>query len=332
MKDKFLTYLVCPECKEPLELEDIQKKEEGEIMEGKLSCLRCGHSFPITRGIPRILPKSEYTLSEKTKRNFAFSWRKFANIYKDPRDFLDWIYPKKEIFFKDKVVLDAGCGTGKHALFSSQFGAQEVIAFDISNALELAFPLACLKKNVHLVQADIYHLPFKDDFDYIYSIGVLQHLPDPEKGFKILTQLLKKGGWSSIWVYGHEGTGLVRKIIDPIRRNVFSRLPLWLVLFLSFFLTSIIFFLAKGVYQPLSKFKFTEKILEFLPMSSYLVYMSQFEFFYIFNSIFDQLIAPITQYFRRQEIEDWFQKAGLEQVIITNRNEMSWRASGQKPG
>jgi len=331
MKKEVLTYLVCPHCKTQLEIQNIEKKEDEEIMEGKLFCRKCKLSFPVTKGIPRILLGRNYVLRKETKKNFAFSWKKFANIYEDPRDFLNWIYPKNESFFRNKVVLDAGCGTGKHALFASQFGAKEVIAFDLSASVEVAFHFARLKKNIHVVQADIYQLPFKADFDYIYTIGVLQHLPDPEGGFKSLIQLLKKGGWSSIWVYGYEGTGLVRKVIDPIRKNVTSKMPLFFIFFLSLLLNLVFFPLAKGIYRPLSKFKITRRILKILPMNSYILYMSQFNFYYIFNSIFDQFIAPITQYFHREEIEEWLRKAGLKKTIITNRNDMSWRASGQKP-
>ncbi|MFQ6082107.1 MAG: methyltransferase domain-containing protein [Candidatus Aminicenantia bacterium] len=329
MRPELLSYLVCPECKDSLEI-NIIKQENGEIIEGKLSCGECNLGFPVRNGIPRMALKEDYFLKERTKKNFAFSWRKFANIYQDPRDFLNWIYPKNKYFFKDKIVLDAGCGTGKHALFASRFGAKEVIAFDLSNSVEVAFDLTLPAKNVHIIQADIYHLPFKSNFDYIYSIGVLQHLPNPKKGFENLTQLLKGKGWISIWVYGYEGTGLVRKIIDPIRKNITSKMPLPLVFLLSFFLTIVFYLISKGIYRPLSKFKITRKILKFLPMNSYVLYISQFNFSHIFNSIFDQLIAPITNYFYKEEIEQWFRKTDLKNIIISDRNNMSWRASGQK--
>ncbi len=328
MKFELLNYLVCPECKSSFEI-DVKEANNGEIMEGKLLCGKCKLSFAIKNGIPRIILDEDYYLKESTQKNFAYSWKKFSNIYSDSRDFLNWIYPKDKDFFKNKIVLDVGCGTGKHALFASEFGAKEVIAFDLSNSVEVAFDLTHKAKNIHIVQADIYNLPFKNIFDFIYAIGVLQHLPNPQKGFNNLTQLLKKGGWISIWVYGYEGTSLVRKIIDPLRKNFTSKMPLSMVFVLSFFPASIFYLLAKGIYRPLSKFRITEKVLKFLPMNSYVLYISQFEFHHIFNSVFDQLIAPITNYFHREEVEQWFKKANLKNIIITNRNNMSWRASGQ---
>ncbi|MCP2521111.1 methyltransferase domain-containing protein, partial [SCandidatus Aminicenantes bacterium Aminicenantia_JdfR_composite] len=260
-------------CKSHFEI-TVQKREGEEVMEGELLCNSCDKTFPIRRGIPRILMGQDYHLKKETQKNFAFSWKKFSSIYEDERDFLDWIYPKNKEFFKNKIVLDAGCGTGKHASFASQFGAKEVIAFDLSDSVEVAFDINRQLDNVHIIQTDIYYLPFKEDFDYVYCIGVLQHLPDPEKGFYNLSKLLRKKGWISIWVYGYEGTTFVRKFIDPIRKHLTSKMPPSLVLALSFFPATIFYLLAKGLYKPLSKFKPTTKILKFMPMSSYIVYIS----------------------------------------------------------
>ena len=49
--------------------------------------------------------------------------------------------------------------------------------------------------NLFVIQADIYELPFElEAFSYIFSLGVLQHTPDPKKAFHSLPSLLKKDG------------------------------------------------------------------------------------------------------------------------------------------
>jgi len=328
MKLHLLNYLACPSCRGSLERK-IYKQEREEIIEGKLTCKKCNINFSVKNGIPRMLLNKDYALKEKTKKSFAFSWEKFADIYEDPADFLDWIYPKDRDFFKNKIVLDAGCGTGKHALFASRFGAKEVIGFDLSNSVETAYRITKSINNVHIVQADIYNLPFKEKFDFIYSIGVLHHLPDPERGFKSLIEFLKEKSWISIWVYGYEGTALVRKIINPIRKNITVKLPSRLVYFFSFCLALIFYFIAKGIYKPLDYHQSTRKILKNLPLSAYLVYMSRFNFSHNFNSVFDQLIAPITHFHAKQEVETWFKESNLKNIIISSRNNMSWRGTGQ---
>ena len=77
-------------------------------------------------------------------------------------------------------ILDIGCGAG---LLFSHIAAkvQTVVGVDISNKLLLQ-----AKKyihdfcNIHLVQADADHLPFKrNHFSYVFAFTVLQNLPKP---------------------------------------------------------------------------------------------------------------------------------------------------------
>jgi len=55
MKPELMEILVCPVCKGKLELE-IQKEEKGEIITGSLSYATCNLSYPISDGIPNMLP------------------------------------------------------------------------------------------------------------------------------------------------------------------------------------------------------------------------------------------------------------------------------------
>jgi SAM-dependent methyltransferase len=330
MREKLLEYLLCPQCSGELRLRP-EVEVNGEIKEGNLICRLCGQSFPIINSIPRFVPESHLQLFRQTWRNFGFSWRRFARIYADPRDFLDWIKPVSSDFFQGRSVLDAGCGTGLQARFAALFGAKEVVAFDLSPAVEVAYENTHDLPQVHIIQADIYHLPLKSKFDYVYSIGVLQHLPEPEMAFLNLVKLLNEGGYLSIWVYGYEGTGPVRWVVDPIRRLT-SRMPLSLVYLASFLPAATVFLLTRLMswVEARSKHPFGKSFVRTLPLGAYLAYMAQFDFTYIHNSVFDQLIAPITRYFRQAEVEAWFKKAGLEEVQISSRNEMSWRGFGRK--
>ena len=53
----------------------------------------------------------------------------------------DFIYGNKHLF-KDKVVLDVGCGTGILSLFCAQAGASLVIGVDQSSIID------CARENV----------------------------------------------------------------------------------------------------------------------------------------------------------------------------------------
>ncbi len=47
--------LACPLCKQELRL-DATREEAGEVIEGTLTCTACGEVYPISEGIPNLLP------------------------------------------------------------------------------------------------------------------------------------------------------------------------------------------------------------------------------------------------------------------------------------
>lgn len=57
MKRSLLDILCCPVCKGDLEL-GVDNEDENGITEGTLKCARCSVAYPITDGIPDLLPRS----------------------------------------------------------------------------------------------------------------------------------------------------------------------------------------------------------------------------------------------------------------------------------
>ena len=53
------------------------------------------------------------------------------------RSYRDSIYQNKHLF-KDKVVLDVGCGTGILSMFAAKAGAKHVIGVDMSSIIQKA--------------------------------------------------------------------------------------------------------------------------------------------------------------------------------------------------
>lgn len=77
-------------------------------------------------------------------------------------------------------VLDAGCGEGKDAVFFARNG-YDVTAFDISEAgIAKARRLAdACGVHVNLFRADILDFRPADEYDIIFSSGVLHYIPQP---------------------------------------------------------------------------------------------------------------------------------------------------------
>ncbi|MFC5969907.1 methytransferase partner Trm112 [Halomarina salina] len=55
MKESLMDILCCPLDKQELELEVVRRDEE-EILDGRLVCTECDEEYPIEEGIPNLLP------------------------------------------------------------------------------------------------------------------------------------------------------------------------------------------------------------------------------------------------------------------------------------
>ncbi len=93
-------------------------------MEGDLRCAACASSFPITRGIPRFADLAEVESDKQaTAENFGWQWQHFTQEdHRYAEQFLGWIAPVTPEFFRDKVVLEGGCGKGRHTQLAARMG------------------------------------------------------------------------------------------------------------------------------------------------------------------------------------------------------------------
>jgi SAM-dependent methyltransferase len=134
----------------------------------------------------------------------------------------------------NSLVLDIGCGMGRYVEVAAKVGAN-VTGVDLSFAIDAAFENVGRKPNVHLIQADIFNLPFlPETFDFIYSFGVLHHTPDAASAFKQLPKLLKKNGKISISVYSSYNRGII--YTSALWRLFTTRIPkrlLYLLCYIS---------------------------------------------------------------------------------------------------
>lgn len=351
MKQAALRLFACPECKGKLALTK-RIVRDAEIIKGVLTCVSCKRTYPIINEVPRLLPDSLLSsevisrfpsecralditrphakldlfsrTQQKTVRGFGYEWQQFSQLYKEYKaQFLDWIWPLSERFFKGKRVLDAGCGTGRHAYYAAQFGAKEVVAFDLGPAIDVAHKNT-KHMGVHCVQADIFHLPFKKGiFDFVYCIGVLHHLPQPKQGFVKLVETLAPRGTISIWVYGKEGNAVL-PLFNVLRKTVFSRLPLVLNNTLAALMNIPVTLIAftYSLLKPLSA------IHQILPQYEFLCYLGKLNWRIRQSIIFDQMLAPVAYYLPKNVVQDWFTSARLKNTFISWRNKNSWRGVG----
>jgi SAM-dependent methyltransferase len=127
-----------------------------------------------------------------------------------------------------KLVLDVGCGMGRFAEVATRWGAT-VVGVDLSQSVEVARE-NLEGRDITFYRADVFKLPFAPEtFDFIYSIGVLQHTPNCEQAFKCLPALLKPGGRIAIWVYsGYNPWYRMADVYRKLTRRMPHKAVYWL--------------------------------------------------------------------------------------------------------
>ena len=192
MKFQLLDHLRCPSTGQILRIKGNEISEDGE---GWLENDDGKCCYPVRNSIPRFVPKSNYA------DNFGIQWNRFPTTQLDSHSghsisaerfwkATGW----NPADLKNKWVLDVGCGSGRFAAIALEAGAF-VVALDYSTAVDACWTNLKHYPNLHVVQGDIYALPFvPESFDFVYSLGVLQHTPNVARAFAALPPMVVCGG------------------------------------------------------------------------------------------------------------------------------------------
>jgi SAM-dependent methyltransferase len=355
MQIEFAGSLRCLRCRGHLSVTAFEESPGGrDVVDGVLVCSTCQASYPIVRSIPRML-KGAYRMfpefarryrdrvqlvsedpvctdeafertQARTRNSFGYQWTTFSEITTDYREnFLTYLYPATAETFAGKLGLDVGCGFGRHLLQAVACGA-DMVGVDFSAAIESSYANTKHLRNVHLVQADIYDLPFAPGtFDFVYSIGVLHHLPDPEGGLRAITPLVKRGGAAYVWLYSKQRR--VTNFLLELTRIATSRLPHPVVNGLSFVGAVIDQCAFVTPYRVLRRLPGVQVMAERLTPPRIKLY-SRYPFQVIYADWFDRLAAPVRFYYSGPEVADMLRTAGMSDVEVSPTGLYGWRGKG----
>lgn len=127
-------------------------------------------------------PFDFFGIDIQTEWNSALKWQRIKSL---------------NIDFKDKNILDVGCGNGFFMWQLQQAGAKSVIGIDPSWLFFWQFMLFqryAQSNRLCFLPLGIEHLPQKQVFDTLLSMGILYHRKSPLDHLFDLKNLLKNGG------------------------------------------------------------------------------------------------------------------------------------------
>ena len=349
MKYRLLNYLICPACRigrftveshqeTPVAIWDsrfkngvqpdgvsLVERTEIEIEEGILHCNKCSTSYPIEKGIPRLM-LMKYT-AQPTSGHRCTHIDSLQDISAWARNFDELQLPLEANDFLGRRVLDLGCGYGRHSYFAARYGA-EVFAVDHSeDAVLMTRENTRNYQHVHVIQADANQLPFLDaSMDRVFTFGVLHHVEEPKSILQEAHRVLLSGGTLSLWVYGpRQGLTL---LINNALRGATTNMTSEQLMHLS---RAIAGFVRAGSHTPYRMFRHLpigHALVSHLPLHDH----HQWPFDIVVADIYDRLRFPVLHWFRGEELEVWLIEQGYVDTQIRRivRNNETFAAIGTK--
>src|SRR6185437_27382 len=185
-------YLQCPKTREDLVLADVADEVGDDVIAGAL-VTKSGTRYPIRGGVPRFV-EIHYATA------FGLQWNTHARTQIDNARHTH----SAERFWGEtgftpadlagKLVLDGGCGSGRFTDIAAGAGAR-VIAVDLSEAVDACYANNRDRENVCVIQASLLEMLVRaQSMDCAFTIGVIQHTPDPLGALRETTNTVKVGG------------------------------------------------------------------------------------------------------------------------------------------
>ncbi len=222
------------------------------------------------------------------------------------------------------VVLDAGCGDGVdlgHRALSSDL---EVIGVELSTGgCKTTARRIRRATNAHVVQADLARLPFADEaFDFVYSYGVLHHMPSPDDGLRDIARVARFGAEIAIYLYedfsDRSATWRALLAIANWPRRLTTRMPHGLLYGLCQAGSPIVFLTLTLPYRVLRRVPRLQSFANMLP------FRHGKGPFSMTGDLYDRFSAPVEHRYNQEGAAAFVERAGL--ALRHMARERGWMA------
>jgi SAM-dependent methyltransferase len=260
---------------------------------------------------------------DQTIKDFGDQWLR----YRDNEGFYGSLELLSDILFpflipddiKDCNVAEIGSGSGRIVNMLLQSGARHIIAVDPSEAFEVLCRNIEQPEKVTCLKIAGEQLPAYVDLDYVFSIGVLHHIPDPAPVVEAVFKALRPGGHFLVWLYGKEGNGLYLAAVRPLR-ILTKHLPHFMLASLvEMIYWPLVFYIKLCYWLPLPLRRYMTSVLEKMtPEKRRLI-------------IYDQLNPSYAKYYTQFEARKLLLDGKFVNIRIHHRHGYSWTVVGTKP-
>jgi SAM-dependent methyltransferase len=254
-------------------------------------------------------------IDPKTVQGFGEEWSSFTQaempaaerleLFNGYFSLIDWTR-------RPKNAMDFGCGSGRWAVMVAP-RVDRLVAVDASPAALEVARANVRAANVTFLQATQDTLPFPDgEFDFIFSLGVLHHIPNTAGAIRSLSRKLCPGGALLVYLYcAFDRPWWYFRRMQGVFRSVISRLPFPLRYAISQLISIL-------VYLPLAR---GSRLLDSfgvdvsrVPLSAY----KNLSFYTLRTDALDRFGTRLEQTFTAAEIERMMRAAGLDRITFSD--------------
>jgi SAM-dependent methyltransferase len=263
----------------------------------------------------------------QTIKDFGDQWSRYPENqgwYASLDLFRDIVSPLIDIeLLKNKEVAEIGSGTGRIIGMLTDAHVRHAIAIEPSPEAFRVLVDNITDRHIadKVTPLNITGDAWKTDrkVDYIFSIGVIHHIPEPEPVIKAAFDALKPGGTFFMWLYGYEGNERYLAVTGILRKFT-TRMPhLLLKIVVDICYGALVGYRFVSLIMPLPLSAYIKNVLwPMTPQNRRLV-------------IYDQLNPTHSKYYKKEEAYRLLETAGFRHIELHHRHGYSWSVIGRKP-
>jgi len=266
------------------------------------------------------MTKNNRAIHNETLRRYTLIWSKSDNITPpDKYHFNSMQEVILENIVDGKIGLDVGCGLGWDTFIMARRNPlTRVIGMDINKSVYATSRFTLKPKNVTILRGTATRIPLKDNLcDFVYSFGVLHHIPNYRKAFMEVHRVLKVNRPAFLYLYESHADNTAKRLsvkATAVIRKFTVRIPPKVMYIMSLAASPVVVVLFTYPAKIFKRFKKTYWIYEAMP----------FNFgsspFSLAGDIYDRFATPVEIRFGKDDLANFLKECSFANIKITRLN------------